>query len=480
MLLDIFPDYDISSFKPAFVTPYFLAIVLYDPPRERVSESIMNFESLNLHKSILKSLAKKGYTEPTPIQEQTIPVVLAGRDVVGCAQTGTGKTAAFALPTIHRILELLSNPSTGAEKRRQRSGRRVIRCLILTPTRELAGQIAENLDTYSEFTNLRNTVVYGGVKQYSQVKALKHGVDILVATPGRLIDLGQQGYVDLTKIDVLILDEADQMLDMGFIPDLTRIVAKCNDTRQTLMFSATMAPEIRRLSKQWLNDPEEIQVAADAATPELVDQSLFFVDQQDKQHVLTELLRSIDGEKTLVFTRTKRGADKVTKRLSRDGIKAMAIHGDKSQSQRRAAMERFKSKRPPVLIATDLASRGLDFSDISHVINYELPQTPEVYVHRIGRTARAGRAGVAISFCSGDERKQLRLIERLMRVSVPVKPISEISEALVGVVKELPKEESPTPRRKRNGHAGRRRWHARNNSGQSKSNGGNRRKSKQQ
>jgi ATP-dependent RNA helicase RhlE len=246
------------------------------------------------------------------------------------------------------------------------------------------------------------------------------------------------------------------------------------------MFSATMAPEIRRLSKQWLNDPEEIQVAADAATPELVDQSLFFVDQQDKQHVLTELLRSIDGEKTLVFTRTKRGADKVTKRLSRDGIKAMAIHGDKSQSQRRAAMERFKSKRPPVLIATDLASRGLDFSDISHVINYELPQTPEVYVHRIGRTARAGRAGVAISFCSGDERKQLRLIERLMRVSVPVKPISEISEALVGVVKELPKEESPTPRRKRNGHAGRRRWHARNNSGQSKSNGGNRRKSKQQ
>jgi len=441
----------------------------------------MNFESLNLHKSILKSLAKKGYKEPTPIQEQTIPLVLAGRDVVGCAQTGTGKTAAFALPTIHRILELLSNPTTGAEKRRQRSGRRVIRCLILSPTRELAGQIGENLDTYSEFTNLRNTVVYGGVKQYSQVKALKRGVDILVATPGRLIDLGQQGYVDLTKIDVLILDEADQMLDMGFIPDLTRIVAKCNDTRQTLMFSATMAPEIRRLSKQWLNDPEEIQVAPDAATPELVDQSLFFVDRQDKQQVLTELLRGIDGEKTLVFTRTKRGADKVTKRLSRDGIKAMAIHGDKSQSQRRAAMERFKSKRPPVLIATDLASRGLDFSGISHVINYELPQTPEVYVHRIGRTARAGRAGVAISFCAGDERKQLRLIERLMRESVPVKPISMISEALVGVVKELPEEEAPTPRPKRRGsHPGRRRWHARNNSGKSKSNGGNRRKSKQQ
>ncbi|MFP6586271.1 MAG: DEAD/DEAH box helicase, partial [Pirellulaceae bacterium] len=352
----------------------------------------MNFESLNLHKSILKSLAKKGYKEPTPIQEQTIPLVLAGRDVVGCAQTGTGKTAAFALPTIHRILDLIGNPTTGAEKRRQRSGRRAIRCLILSPTRELAGQIGDNLDTYSEFTTLRNTVVYGGVKQYSQVKALKRGVDILVATPGRLIDLGQQGYVDLTKIDVLILDEADQMLDMGFIPDLTRIVAKCNDNRQTLMFSATMAPEIRRLSKQWLNNPEEIQVAPDAATPDLVEQSLFFVDRQDKQQVLTELLRGIQGEKTLVFTRTKRGADKVTKRLSRDGIKAMAIHGDKSQSQRRAAMERFKSKRPPVLIATDLASRGLDFSDISHVINYELPQTPEVYVHRIGRTARAGRA----------------------------------------------------------------------------------------
>ncbi|MCS5629451.1 MAG: DEAD/DEAH box helicase [Pirellulaceae bacterium] len=441
----------------------------------------MNFESLNLHKSILKSLAKKGYKEPTPIQEQTIPLVLAGRDVVGCAQTGTGKTAAFALPTIHRILELIGNPTTGAEKRRQRSGRRVIRCLILSPTRELAGQISDNLDTYSEFTTLRNTVVYGGVKQYSQVKALKRGVDILVATPGRLIDLGQQGYVDLTKIDVLILDEADQMLDMGFIPDLTRIVAKCNDNRQTLMFSATMAPEIRRLSKQWLNNPEEIQVAPDAATPDLVEQSLFFVDRQDKQQVLTELLRGIQGEKTLVFTRTKRGADKVTKRLSRDGIKAMAIHGDKSQSQRRAAMERFKSKRPPVLIATDLASRGLDFSDISHVINYELPQTPEVYVHRIGRTARAGRAGIAISFCAGDERKQLRLIERLMRESVPVKPISMISEALVGVVKELPEEEAPTPSRKRrSSHPGRRRWHARNNSGKSKSNGGNRRKSKQQ
>jgi ATP-dependent RNA helicase RhlE len=242
-----------------------------------------------------------------------------------------------------------------------------------------------------------------------------------------------------------------------------------------------MAPEIRRLSKQWLNNPEEIQVSPDAATPELVDQSLFFVDRQDKQQVLTELLRGIEGEKTLVFTRTKRGADKVTKRLSRDGIKAMAIHGDKSQSQRRAAMQRFKSNRPPVLIATDIASRGLDFSDISHVINYELPQTPEVYVHRIGRTARAGRAGVAISFCAGDERKQLRLIERLMRESVPVKPISMISEALVGVVKELPAEEAPTPRRKRRGsHPGRRRWHARNNAGKSKSNGNKQRKSKQQ
>ena len=378
----------------------------------------MKFESLSLSKSLLRSLASAGYHEPTPIQQQTIPHALKGRDVVGCAQTGTGKTAAFALPTLQRLMESGNRPATGAAKRRQRSGRRVIRSLILSPTRELAAQIGESLVTYGTFSGLKYTVIFGGVKQHSQVKALQRGVDILVATPGRLLDLVNQGFVHLADVEILILDEADQMLDMGFIKDLHKIVAEVPSERQTLMFSATMAPEIRNLAKQWLRRPAEVQATPAASTPELVSQKVYHVERKEKQKFLTQLLMSPDRKKTLIFSRTKRGADKIARRLTRDGIYTLSIHGDKTQATRRSVMQKFSSKRPPVLVATDLASRGLDFSDVSHVINYDLPVSPEIYVHRIGRTARAGASGKAITLCSSDERPQL--IEKLTGQRVPV------------------------------------------------------------
>ena len=382
----------------------------------------MKFESLSLHKSLLRSIVAAGYQETTPIQEQAIPEVLKGRDLIGCAQTGTGKTAAFALPTLHKLMQS-ANAQTGAAKRRKRSGRRVIRTLILSPTRELAGQIADSLQTYGKFTELRNTVIYGGVSQGPQVRSLKAGVDILVATPGRLLDLMQQGFVDLSSVEILILDEADQMLDMGFIHDLRKIVSTVPSKRQTLMFSATMPPEIRQLASEWLTRPCEVKVAAVASTPERVSQTVYFVERKNKRAMLTRFLRQTEQTKTLVFSRTKRGADKIARWLERDGIRAVAIHGDKTQAKRRTVMRQFNSKRPPVLIATDLAARGLDFSDVSHVINFDLPDVPETYVHRIGRTARAGAAGQAVSFCQSDERKQLRMIEKLTGQTVPVEKL---------------------------------------------------------
>jgi len=400
----------------------------------------MNFESLSLSKPLLRSLEAVGYSEPTPIQQETIPHVLKGRDVVGCAQTGTGKTAAFALPTLQRLMESANRPTTGAGQRRKRSGRRVIRSLILSPTRELAAQIGQSLATYGSFTGLRNTVIYGGVKQHSQVKALRSGVDILVATPGRLLDLIGQGHVHLDHVEVLILDEADQMLDMGFILDLRKIVAEVPGERQTLMFSATMPPEIRSLAKEWLRRPYEVQSTPVASTPKLVSQSVYFVERQNKQSTLTRFLQGIKTAKTLVFSRTKRGADKIAHRLQRDGIRAISIHGDKSQSKRQAVIRQFNTARPPVLVATDLASRGLDFSDISYVINYDLPNTPEIYVHRIGRTARAGAAGQAVTFCSGDERQQLRMIEKLTGIDVPVKKLPGADKKL-GPPKAMPEVE---------------------------------------
>ena len=388
----------------------------------------MKFESLSLCEPLLRGLQHAGYDEATPIQQQAIPQVLKGRDIIGCAQTGTGKTAAFALPTIQQLMTSATEP-TGAARRRERSGSRPIRSLILSPTRELAGQIGESFATYGKFAGLRHGVIFGGVRQGPQVRALQSGVDILVATPGRLLDLIGQGFVELAAVEILILDEADQMLDMGFIHDLRKIVAHVPGRRQTLMFSATMPPAIRKLAGEWLRRPFEVQVAAIAATPELVSQAVHFVEPQHKAATLTQFLRETHRSKTLVFSRTKRGADKITRGLLRDGIRAVAIHGNKSQARRQAVMLEFNSKQPPVLVATDLAARGLDFSQVSHVINYDLPDVPETYVHRIGRTARAGASGQAVSFCGREERQLLRMIEKLTGIAVPVERLPPNSDS---------------------------------------------------
>lgn len=392
----------------------------------------MKFESLSLCEPLLRSVQDAGYQNATPIQQKAIPPILKGRDLIGCAQTGTGKTAAFTLPTLQQLISSSAKTSENHSKRSP-SQRRIIRCLILAPTRELAGQIGESLATYGRFSELRQTVIFGGVKQGPQVRALQAGIDILVATPGRLLDLIGQGFVKLSDVQILILDESDQMLDMGFIQDLRKIVSQIPKQRQTLMFSATMPPEIRKLSQQWLRRPIEIQVTPIASTPEHVSQSVYFVERHHKAETLRRFLQETKHSKTLVFSRTRRGADKIASCLKRDGIRAVAIHGEKSQGRRREVMKEFNSKRPPVLVATDLAARGLDFTDISHVINFDLPEAPESYVHRIGRTARAGASGHAVSFCLPDERNRLRLIEKLIGQALSVKtlpdlPASEISD----------------------------------------------------
>jgi ATP-dependent RNA helicase RhlE len=424
----------------------------------------MKFETLDLAPELLRAVTAKGYEIATPIQEQAIPVILAGRDLVGCAQTGTGKTAAFALPTLQRILAsiaLNSPPSKGGARggiseltgqltdhiaersktpltqplpggvtgRRSQdrhrtssnpAARRKSRCLVLAPTRELASQIAASFAAYGKFTALRHAVIYGGVSQVHQVKALQHGVDILIATPGRLLDLMNQGHVDLKHVEVLILDEADQMLDMGFIPDIRRIIARVPKERQTLMFSATMPEPIRKLAQEWLRNPASVSVVPVGTPAELVEQSVYFVEKQAKAKLLEQWLENTAAGRTLVFARTKHGADKIVRHLMRSKIFAAAIHGNKSQNQRERALEQFKSSRPPVLVATDIAARGLDIKEISHVVNYDLPETPETYVHRIGRTGRAGATGVAVSFCSTEEVKHLRGIERLTRRRIEV------------------------------------------------------------
>jgi ATP-dependent RNA helicase RhlE len=369
----------------------------------------MSFAELNLSESLLRAVREEGYTIATPIQVQAIPHVLAGRDILGCAQTGTGKTAAFALPTLQRLSQ------HGAPPR----GRR-IRTLVLAPTRELAVQIGDSFRAYGRHAGLRHTVIYGGVGQNPQVRALQHGVDVVVATPGRLLDLMNQGFVSLAHVEVLILDEADQMLDMGFIHDLRKIVARVPRQRQTLMFSATMPTEIRRLAGEWLRDPVSVSVVPQATPAERVAQSVYFVDQRVKPQLLAHYLREQQAGRTLVFTRTKHGADKLVKTLAREGIRAEAIHGNKSQNARQRALAQFKGQHPPVLVATDIASRGLDIDNVSHIVNFDLPMTPEIYVHRIGRTARAGAEGIAVTFCDRDERSMLREIERLTRQRLDV------------------------------------------------------------
>lgn len=396
-----------------------------------------NFDQLGLADSLLRAVRAEGYEVATPIQLQAIPPVLAGRDLMGCAQTGTGKTAAFALPTLHRlstsVSPALANGAASAQPKHKSNGsnghrrdsfpradRRPIRTLILAPTRELAAQIGQSYKTYGQFTGLRYTVVYGGVGQGPQVKALQNGVDVLVATPGRLLDLMEQGHINLRNVEILILDEADQMLDMGFIVPLRKIVAAVPKQRQTLMFSATMPAEIRKLASEWLTDPAHVQVAPVATPAELVEHSVYHVEQPHKLQLLVHYLQNNAFTRTLVFARTKHGADKIVKHLDRAGIRAAAIHSNKSQNVRQRTLDAFKSNRPPVLVATDIAARGLDVDNISHVINFELPDVAEVYVHRIGRTGRAGATGIATSFCGGHERDLLRQIERLTRRTINV------------------------------------------------------------
>ncbi|WP_266368518.1 DEAD/DEAH box helicase [Tellurirhabdus rosea] len=370
----------------------------------------MSFEKLNLIEPILKALQTEGYTHPTPIQAQSIPLVLDGRDLLGCAQTGTGKTAAFAIPIIQLLHEEHRNPKAP----------RPIKCLILTPTRELAIQIGESFSAYGRNTSLRHTVIFGGVNQHSQVQALKAGVDVLIATPGRLLDLMNQRYIDLRHLSLFVLDEADRMLDMGFIHDVKKVIAVLPAKRQSLFFSATMPPDVAKLADTILRTPAKVEVTPVSSTAEKVEQAVYFVDKPDKKALLQHVLEDESIASALVFTRTKHGADKVVKDLVKVGIKAEAIHGNKSQNARQRALTNFKSGETRVLVATDIAARGIDIDELSHVINYELPNIPETYVHRIGRTGRAGASGKALSFCDAEEKEFLRDINKLIGLKVPV------------------------------------------------------------
>jgi ATP-dependent RNA helicase RhlE len=369
----------------------------------------MHFELLNIIEPILRSIKEEGYTIPTPIQEQAIPIILRGTDLIGCAQTGTGKTCAFAVP----ILQLLSNNKSFDKKRK-------IRSLIVTPTRELAIQIEESFKAYGRHTGLTCTVVFGGVNQNPQTNALRNGVDILVATPGRLLDLMNQGFISLKDVEIFVLDEADRMLDMGFIHDVKRIIAALPHKRQSLFFSATMPPEIVKLAGSIVYKPVKVEVTPSASTVDIVNQFVYFIDKGNKNALLVELLNDKKIKTALVFTRTKFGADKVVKVLKKRDISAEAIHGNKAQNARQRALSNFKSQTTRVLVATDIAARGIDVDDLEYVINYEIPNISETYVHRIGRTGRAGANGTAISFCDAEEKAYLWDIERLIAKQLKV------------------------------------------------------------
>jgi len=367
------------------------------------------FTDLGLSRSLLRALEDANYKTPTPIQAQAIPLLMDGFDLLGVAQTGTGKTAAFTLPLLHNL-----------EEDDKKAASRRPRALILAPTRELVIQITDSIKTYGRHMRFKQFAVLGGVGHRPQIDALRRGVDILVATPGRLLDLVKQGHADLSQAEYLILDEADRMLDMGFIHDVRRIVAELPDERQTLLFSATMPKEIARLAREILFEPERVEIASKSIAVDRIEQRVHHLASAAKRTRLTELLSAPDFERVIVFTRTKRGADRVVKNLVRDGVSAEALHGNKSQNARQRSLDNFKEGRSRVLVATDIASRGIDVNDVTHVINYELPNEPESYVHRIGRTARAGAAGIAISFCDASERGQLHSIERLIKRSLTV------------------------------------------------------------
>jgi len=400
----------------------------------------MSFENLKLIEPILQAVKTEGYTTPTPIQAETIPLILERKDILGCAQTGTGKTAAFAIP----IIQLLSQDGNKAP------GKRQIKSLILTPTRELAIQIGESFESYGRNLNLRYQVIFGGVNQKPQVDMLRKGVDVLIATPGRLLDLMNQGFISLTGIQFFVLDEADRMLDMGFVHDVKKVIAKLPVKRQSLFFSATMPPAIVQLADTILRNPAKVEVTPASSTVEAINQIIYFVDKGNKKNLLIDLLQDKDIERVLVFTRTKHGADKVAKDLTKAGITSQAIHGNKSQNARQNALNNFKCKLTRALIATDIAARGIDIDDLTHVVNYELPNIPESYVHRIGRTGRAGASGVAIGFCDAEEKEYLRDIQKLIGKKIPVN--NEHPYPLMDnvVVKEAPKQRPQRATGKRN------------------------------
>jgi ATP-dependent RNA helicase RhlE len=369
----------------------------------------MTFNELDLIEPILNALKSKGYSIPTPIQQQAIPIILSGSDIMGCAQTGTGKTAAFAIPILQNLI-----------KNKRPEGRRKIHTLILTPTRELAIQIEENIKDYGSNLDVRHAVVFGGVSQLKQVNQLKSGVDILVATPGRMLDLQQQGFIDLRFLEVFVLDEADRMLDMGFIHDVKKVIKLIPAKRQTLFFSATMPKEIKTLASTILTNPKQVVVTPVSSTAETIDQKLYHLLTAQKKDLLLHLLDESKTGSVLVFTRTKHGADKVVKILIKANVKAAAIHGNKSQNARQNALNNFKNKELRVLVATDIAARGIDIDELALVINYDIPNIPETYVHRIGRTGRAGASGKAISFCDKEEQAYIRDIQKLIGLQIPV------------------------------------------------------------
>lgn len=372
----------------------------------------MRFDELNLHPHLLDALKELEYTTPTPIQEQSIPHLLEGRDLFGCAQTGTGKTAAFALPILYHL-----------EPESQSKGKRPIRCLILAPTRELAGQINDSFKAYGKHSKLRSMVIFGGVNQNKQVNQLNAGVDILVATPGRLLDLMNQGFINLTKLTHFVLDEADRMLDMGFIHDVKKILPRLPKNRQSIFFSATISPSIMELASTILIDPENVRVNPVSSTAEIVSQYVLYVEKTEKRTFLKQLIASENIQHAIIFTRTKHGADRVARELNKTGMKAEAIHGDKSQNARERALEGFKNRTVNFLVATDIASRGIDIDQLEYVINYEIPEVAETYVHRIGRTGRAGSEGTAFTLCATEEKNYWKAIQKLIQQQVPEKKL---------------------------------------------------------
>jgi len=374
-----------------------------------LSANECGFDALELIQPIRKAIAEKRYSQPTPIQSQAIPHLIEGRDLLGCAQTGTGKTGAFALPILQRLAQ-----------KRKKVGPRGVSSLILTPTRELAVQIGESFRVYGRYLKIKHTTVYGGVSYRPQIKALSRGVEVLIATPGRLVDLLNQGYLNFDQTETFVLDEGDRMLDMGFLPDIRKIFALLPEDRQTMLFSATMSNEVMSLAKQFLNDPMKVSVAPQSKTADNIDQRVMFVDKEYKSELLASVFTDESIKRAVVFTRTKHGANRLAEKLNRGKIKAEALHGDKSQSARLQALRKFRSGNARVLVATDVASRGLDIEGVTHVINYEIPNEAESYVHRIGRTARAGTSGVALSFCDRGERGYLQTIEKSTKTTVTV------------------------------------------------------------